>query len=119
MGLPRLPSFDSTARRWFWVVLAAVMLPYFASLSALDFWDIPAPLFAALAAVLVMTPAATLILALIARLRPQDFTFSCLVCDLANVGAIRLPKTMQQALWGSRTCRGCGSELDRRGNLTR
>ena len=53
-----------------------------------------------------------------ARLRPQDFIqLRCQVCNLAVRPLVRWPRTRQQFLWGGWTCRGCGSELDRHGNL--
>ena len=67
---------------------------------------------------LALLPLDMLLLALIARLRPQDFIqLRCQVCNLAVRPLVRWPRTRQQFLWGGWTCRGCGSELDRHGNL--
>ena len=67
--------------------------------------------------ILMLIPLDLLVLALIARHRPQDFTFRCRAYDFAVVGVTRRTRTRQQFLWGGWTCRRCGSEHDRHGNL--
>ena len=65
---------------------------------------------------LVLGPLEILIWALIAKLRPQDFAFHCPACAFTRYG-LWWPGSLRQLLSGGRTCRGCGSVLDRCGNL--
>ena len=65
---------------------------------------------------LVMAATIVLVVALAARLRPQDFAFHCPACAFTRYG-LWWPGSLRQLLSGGRTCRGCGSVLDRRGNL--
>jgi transposase-like protein len=32
-------------------------------------------------------------------------------------GAARVPRTMEQVMWGGFTCHGCGAEMDAKGRL--
>ena len=112
-----LPLFKTNAERWFVVIGAAPIPPIIIVMEAFDLWGFPTILFFP-AIALAFLPLDLLLLALIVRLRPQDFIqLRCQVCGFAFVGGFRRPKTRQQFLWGGWTCRGCGSELDRHGNL--
>ena len=114
LGLTRLPGFDTNAQRWFGVATIVAIVPLVVVLTALGPEN---PLLYGSITALVMAATIVLVVALAARLRPQDFTFTFQVCDFAYVGAFRLPRTRHEALWGGWTCRGCGNELDRHGNL--
>ena len=112
-----LPFLKTNAERWFAVVGAAPIPPIIIVIEAFDLWGFPTLLFAPIVG-LALLPLDMLLLALIARLRPQDFIqLRCQVCNLAVRPLVRWPRTRQQFLWGGWTCRGCGSELDRHGNL--
>ena len=111
-----LPLFKTNAERWFAAIGAAPIPPIIIVMEAFDLWGFPTLLFVPVLS-LALLPLDLLLLALIVRLRPQDFTFTCQVCGFAFVGSFRWPKTRHQFLWGGWTCHGCGSELDRHGNL--
>ena len=114
LSLTTLPGFDTNAQRWVGAATIVAIVPLVVVLTALGPQN---PLLYGLIAALVMAATIVLVVALAARLRPQDFTFTCQVCGLAYVGSFRLPRNRHQALWGGWTCRGCGNELDRHGNL--
>ena len=115
---PRLPGYDTKATRWALVVQWTLLFPFVLVLLLLDLNLIQTMIYGFLGGLLVLGPLDILILALIARLRPQDFESRCQVCGLASYGlGLRWPRSLRQLFLGRWACRGCGSELDRRGNL--
>ena len=114
LSLTTLPGFDTNAQRWVGVATIAAIVPLVLVLTASGLEN---PLLYGPITALVMAATIVLVVALAARLRPQEFIFTCQVCAFAYVGAFRLPRTRHEALWGGWTCRGCGNDLGRHGNL--
>ncbi len=76
-------GFKTNAERWFAVVGAAPIPPIIIVMEAFDLWGFPTLLFARIVG-LALLPLDMLLLALIVRLRPQDFIqLRCQVCNLA------------------------------------
>ena len=110
------PFMKTKAKWWFAAVIGVTVMPIVWVVTSFELGGVRTVLFVAIAGV-VIGPVGALILLLIARLRPQDFVNRCQVCDLALLPRIRLPRSWHEGFWGGWTCKGCGSELDRHGNL--
>ena len=93
-----LPFLKTNADRWFAVVIGVSSVPLVIILEAFALWSFPNLLFAPIVG-LALLPLDMLLLALTARLRPQDFNMRrCQVCDLAVWSLFRWPRTRQQFL---------------------
>ena len=118
--LPRFPLCDTDATRWMALVQFTLLILFGPALallgSSLGLSFAQIMIYAFVGGLLVLGPLEILIWALIAKLRPQDFAFHCPACAFTRYG-LWWPGSLRQLLSGGRTCRGCGSVLDRRGNL--
>ena len=114
--LPTLTGIDSNAQRW-WLIVHWALLTPLPLLLSLELGFFQTLILACVVGAVVLAPLSILVLYLISRLRPQDFAVRCHVCDLTVMIAPRWPRNMSQFLRGGWTCRRCGSELDRHGNL--
>ena len=118
--LPRLPLCDTDATRWMVLVQYTLLIPFgplvFQLGSSLGLSFAQIMMYAFVGGLLVLGPLEILIWALFARLWPQDFAFDCPACAFTRYG-LWWPGSLRQLLSGRRTCRGCGTDLDRRGNL--
>ena len=116
--LPRFPSCHTDAQHWMALVHCTLVVTFGSLAFQLGSSFAQIMIYTCLGGLLVLGPLSILILAFIAQLRPQDFAFDCPVCALTRYGlGLRWPRSTRQLLRGGWTCRGCGSELDRHGNL--
>ena len=120
-------AFKTSAERWYAIALWGALVPFLAVWNVLamphmaDFGltqmlAIALPMGLA-AGIVLVAPLDILILTFIARLRPQDFAVDCQVCAYTTGFHLRWPRSLRHCLSGGWICRGCGTELDRRGHL--